>query len=185
MSEHTRRVPHPASRTPVTPSRLVGHLRQTVHQPDGSILEQHTTLEEKPARRPPHPFRDFMLASTEGLEKIATELGRDLHGRDFRVLFYLLASATFGNFIVPSQSEVARALGLDQGDVNRSFKKLRDLGIIGLDPVSRKNKGTVKRWHLANSLFWKGSAYSLSEARQGEVTEARTRTRTRHAPSAE
>lgn len=161
------------------PSRLVGRLRSVVQQPDGSTLDLETTLEEKPARRPPHPYRDFMIASTEGLQRIATDLGKEMHGRDFRVLFYLLSAATFGNFIVPSQSEVARALGIDQSDVNRSFKRLRDLGIIGLDPVSRKVRGAPKRWHLANSLFWKGSAYSLSEARQSEADASRAAVRTR------
>ena len=82
------------------------------------------------------------------------------HLDDTRVLFSLLEVLDYENLIQVNQAEIARDLGMQRQNVQRSIKRLMELGVI-LEGV----KIGVSRSYRAQSSFgWKGSAKGHREA---------------------
>lgn len=164
MEQSTPR-PRRSASAPVAPTKIVGELEQTITRPDGSVVVNRATMQEKPAKRPPHPYASFLVVSAETALRIAADLGKQMGQRDFRVLFHLIGVAEFGNFVPVSQGAIARALDMDPPAVNRALKKLVALGLLNLDGLS-KNPGVPRRFHLSPSLVWKGSTFDLAQVHE-------------------
>lgn len=82
------------------------------------------------------------------------------HLDDTRVLFSLLEVLDYENLIQVNQAEIARELGMQRQNVQRSIKRLMDLGVI-LEGVKI---GVSRSYRLNPSFGWKGSAKSHREA---------------------
>ena len=76
------------------------------------------------------------------------------------VLFALFSKVDFENFILINQSEIAKELEMDKGDVSKAISKIVDLGVIIKGP--KVGKSTTYR--LNPEFGWKGSANNHKEA---------------------
>ena len=84
----------------------------------------------------------------------------DLGANDFKVLMKLLSVLDYENLIQVSQADIARELDMHRQHVQRSIKRLIQLGII-LEGV----KIGISRSYRPNPSFgWKGSAKGHREA---------------------
>ena len=98
----------------------------------------------------------------------------NLGGQAYRVLLKLLAKVEFENFIVVSQSEMAKELGMKLPNFNRCLSDLAKEGVILRGPkVGRM--GSLK---LNPEYGWKGTAknhiIALDEVRKARRTQAET-----------
>lgn len=91
-----------------------------------------------------------------------------LQGRDYDVLFCLLEYLDFENLIQISQQDIANELQMERSHVNRSIKRLAELGLLLEGPKI----GRSRTYRLNPSFGWKGSAKNHREA-----LEERARTR--------
>ena len=82
------------------------------------------------------------------------------HLDDTRVLFSLLEVLDYENLIQVNQAEIARDLGMQRQNVQRSIKRLMELGVI-LEGVKI---GVSRSYRLNPSFGWKGSAKGHREA---------------------
>ena len=94
-------------------------------------------------------------------------LSRELHGADFKVLFQLLAVLNYENDIQVSQAAIARNLGMLPPSVNRSVKRLVEIGCILEGPKI----GRSVTYRLNPSFAWKGSAANHKKALQDRMDE--------------
>ena len=78
----------------------------------------------------------------------------DLGANDFKVLMKLLSVLDYENLIQVSQADIARELDMHRQHVQRSIKRLIQLGII-LEGVKI---GISRSYRLNPSFGWKGSA---------------------------
>ena len=84
----------------------------------------------------------------------------NLSGNDFKVLMKLLSVLDYENLIQVSQADVARELNMHRQHVQRSIKRLIDLGIV-LEGV---RIGISRSYRLNPNFGWKGSAKGHREA---------------------
>ena len=84
----------------------------------------------------------------------------NLSGNDFKVLMKLLSVLDYENLIQVSQAEIARELNMHRQHVQRSIKRLLDLGIV-LEGVKI---GISRSYRLNPNFGWKGSAKGHREA---------------------
>ena len=84
----------------------------------------------------------------------------DLGANDFKVLMKLLSVLDYENLIQVSQADIARELDMHRQHVQRSIKRLIQLGII-LEGVKI---GISRSYRLNPSFGWKGSAKGHREA---------------------
>ena len=93
----------------------------------------------------------WLAMAQEALNLLArSDLGKD----DFRVFFALVAQLDFENLLVINQSEIARDLGMQRQNVQRSIKRLMGLGAVLEGPKI----GVSRSYRLNPSFGWKGSA---------------------------
>lgn len=83
-----------------------------------------------------------------------------LQGRDYDVLFCLLECLDFENLIQVSQQDIANELQMERTHVNRSIKRLVELGLILEGP----KVGRSRTYRLNPGFGWKGSAKHHREA---------------------
>ncbi len=100
----------------------------------------------------------------------------DLGDQARRVLFMLLAKVEFENYIVVSQSEMAKELGMPLPNFSRAVSRLTDEGVILRGPkVGRM--GSLK---LNPEYGWKGTAknhvIALDDVRKSKKKEASSAT---------
>ncbi len=79
---------------------------------------------------------------------------------DFRVLMALLEQLDFDNFIMASQSDIAKDLDMAQPQVSRAIKRLVEVGAL----IDGPKVGTHRTYRLSPDFGWKGSARSHREA---------------------
>lgn len=102
---------------------------------------------------------------TEGWYAMALEIGKvfahsDLEGADFKVFFLMLTHLDFENRLLINQSEIARALGMHRQNVQRSIKKLLEMGTLLEGP----KVGQSRSYQLNPNLAWRGSAANHKKA---------------------
>ena len=93
----------------------------------------------------------WLAMAQNGAEILAQS---NLSGNDFKVLMKLLSVLDYENLIQVSQADVARELNMHRQHVQRSIKRLIDLGIV-LEGV---RIGISRSYRLNPNFGWKGSA---------------------------
>lgn len=99
----------------------------------------------------------WLAMAQNGAEILAQS---NLSGNDFKVLMKLLSVLDYENLIQVSQVEIARELNMHRQHVQRSIKRLLDLGIV-LEGVKI---GISRSYRLNPNFGWKGSAKGHREA---------------------
>lgn len=99
----------------------------------------------------------WLAMAQNGAEILAQS---NLSGNDFKVLMKLLSVLDYENLIQVSQAEIARELNMHRQHVQRSIKRLLDLGIL-LEGVKI---GISRSYRLNPNFGWKGSAKGHREA---------------------
>ena len=99
----------------------------------------------------------WLAMAQNGAEILAQS---NLSGNDFKVLMKLLSVLDYENLIQVSQAEIARELNMHRQHVQRSIKRLLDLGIV-LEGV---RIGISRSYRLNPNFGWKGSAKGHREA---------------------
>ena len=84
----------------------------------------------------------------------------NLTGNDMKVMWAMLARLDYENLIQVNQAEVAEQVGMNRHNVNRSIKKLIELGVI-LEGVKI---GISRSYRLNPNFGWKGSAKGHRQA---------------------
>lgn len=130
------------------------HLQQIDHE-TGEIIEGFVAY-VVPKRR--NGFQQGWLAMAQNGAEILAQ--SNLGGNDFRVLMHLLSVLDYENLIQVSQVDIARELNMQRQNVQRSIKRLIELGII-LEGVKI---GVSRSYRLNPGFGWKGSAKSHREA---------------------
>jgi len=99
----------------------------------------------------PNGFAGGWVAMAQGaMEMLAAS---DLRGDDLRVLLLLMARLDFENLISLEQTAVADKLGMQKQNVNRSIKRLVEIGCLLEGPKI----GRSRTYKLNPAYGWKGS----------------------------
>jgi DNA-binding Lrp family transcriptional regulator len=85
-----------------------------------------------------------------------------------RVLFAALAKLDFENYLVLNQAQLARELGMKQGNVSRAVARLLEEGVLLAGP----RIGVNRTYTLNPHYGWKGSARGHQEALQARMKAA-------------
>jgi biotin operon repressor len=121
----------------------------------GEILEYSLVAIQ---RKVPNGFRAGWIAMAQSaMEMLATSI-KSLD--DYRVLLMLLARLDFENLTNISQVEIAEKLGMQKQNVNRSIKRLIDVGCLLEGPTVRRNR----TYKLNPNYGWKGSGKEHQKA---------------------
>ena len=99
----------------------------------------------------------WLAMAQNGAEILAQS---NLSGNDFKVLMKLLSVLDYENLIQVSQADIARELDMHRQHVQRSIKRLLELGIV-LEGV---RIGISRSYRLNPNFGWKGSAKGHREA---------------------
>jgi hypothetical protein len=78
----------------------------------------------------------------------------DLTGEELKVLLKLLGRLDFENFLLINQSELAKSMGIQRTNVNRSIKRLVALEVL----IEGPKAGPLRTYRLNPTFGWKGSA---------------------------
>lgn len=109
-------------------------------------------------RRAPIGFREgWIVMAQTALELLATS---DLRGDDLRVLLYLLGRLDFENLIQVEQTAAAEKLAMQKQNVNRSIKRLAELGCL----IEGPKVGRSRTYRLNPNFGWKGSGSEHQKA---------------------
>ena len=101
--------------------------------------------------------KGWMAMAQEAMMMLAQS---NLTGNDMKVMWAMLARLDYENLIQVNQSEVAEQVGMNRHHVNRSIKKLIELGVV-LEGVKI---GISRSYRLNPNFGWKGSAKGHREA---------------------
>jgi len=129
--------------------------QRRLHQVDmstGEVLEDGFVAYVAPKRKNGFGTRWIAMAQ-EALNALANA---GLNGQDYRVLMKLLAKLDFENMLVVNQAEIARDLTTQRQHVQRSMRRLIDLGVLLEGP----RIGVSRSYRLNPQFGWKGSAKS-------------------------
>ena len=99
----------------------------------------------------------WLAMAQNGAEILAQS---NLSGNDFKVLMKLLSVLDYENLIQVSQADIARELDMHRQHVQRSIKRLLELGIV-LEGV---RIGISRSYRLNPNFGWKGSAKGHRQA---------------------
>ena len=92
--------------------------------------------------------RGWMAMAQDAMMMLAQS---NLTGNDMKVMWAMLARLDYENLIQVSQAEVAQELGMNRHNVNRSIKKLIELGVV-LEGV---RIGISRSYRLNPNFGWK------------------------------
>ena len=101
--------------------------------------------------------KGWMAMAQEAMMMLAQS---NLTGNDMKVMWAMLARLDYENLIQVNQSEVAEQVGMNRHHVNRSIKKLIEMGVV-LEGVKI---GISRSYRLNPNFGWKGSAKGHREA---------------------
>ena len=124
------------------------HMQQIDHQ-TGEVVEGFVAY-VVPKRK--NGFqKGWMAMAQEAMMMLAQS---NLTGNDMKVMWAMLARLDYENLIQVNQAEVSEQVGMNRHNVNRSIKKLIELGVI-LEGVKI---GISRSYRLNPNFGWKGSA---------------------------
>ena len=103
-------------------------------------------------QRAKSPFGKDWLAVAQSALTFLAENRRTLGEEGFAVFCALASKLDWQNFILINQAEVARSLGMDRGNVNKSIRKLEAMGVLTRGPKS----GVSPTFRLNPAVGWKG-----------------------------
>ena len=103
---------------------------------------------------------DFRKDGWQWLKTMMMLAQSNLTGNDMKVMWAMLARLDYENLIQVNQAEVSEQVGMNRHNVNRSIKKLIELGVI-LEGVKI---GISRSYRLNPNFGWKGSAKGHREA---------------------
>ena len=130
------------------------HMQQIDHQ-TGEVVEGFVAY-VVPKRK--NGFqKGWMAMAQEAMMMLAQS---NLTGNDMKVMWAMLARLDYENLIQVNQAEVAEQVGMNRHHVNRSIKKLIELGVV-LEGVKI---GISRSYRLNPNFGWKGSAKGHREA---------------------
>ena len=130
------------------------HMQQIDHQ-TGEVVEGFVAY-VVPKRK--NGFqKGWMAMAQESMMMLAQS---NLTGNDMKVMWAMLARLDYENLIQVNQAEVAEQVGMNRHNVNRSIKKLIELGVV-LEGVKI---GISRSYRLNPNFGWKGSAKGHREA---------------------
>ena len=99
------------------------HMQQIDHQ-TGEVVEGFVAY-VVPKRK--NGFQKGWMAMAQAMMMLAQS---NLTGNDMKVMWAMLARLDYENLIQVNQAEVAEQVGMNRHNVNRSIKKLIELGVI-------------------------------------------------------
>ena len=130
------------------------HMQQIDHQ-TGEVVEGFVAY-VVPKRK--NGFqKGWMAMAQEAMMMLAQS---NLTDNDMKVMWAMLARLDYENLIQVNQAEVSEQVGMNRHNVNRSIKKLIELGVI-LEGVKI---GISRSYRLNPNFGWKGSAKGHREA---------------------
>ena len=130
------------------------HMQQ-IDQQTGEVIEGFVAYVD-PKRK--NGFqKGWMAMAQEAMMMLAQS---NLTGNDMKVMWAMLARLDYENLIQVNQAEVAEQVGMNRHNVNRSIKKLIELGVV-LEGVKI---GISRSYRLNPNFGWKGSAKGHREA---------------------
>ena len=129
------------------------HMQQIDHQ-TGEVVEGFVAY-VVPKRK-----TDFRKDGWQWLRNQMMLAQSNLTGNDMKVMWAMLARLDYENLIQVNQAEVAEQVGMNRHNVNRSIKKLIELGVV-LEGVKI---GVSRSYRLNPNFGWKGSAKGHREA---------------------
>jgi len=125
----------------------------------GEILEGYIAVLQ-PKRRNAFGEGWFAMAQAGLVALINALVSGELHSRDLQVLMYMMSILDFENLIQVQQADVASALKMQRPHVNRSVKRLIEVGVLLEGPKI----GRVRSYRLNLNYGWKGSAKNHRKA---------------------
>ena len=99
------------------------HMQQIDHQ-TGEVVEGFVAYVVQSAKT------DFRKDGWQWLKKMMMLAQSNLTGNDMKVMWAMLARLDYENLIQVNQAEVSEQVGMNRHNVNRSIKKLIELGVI-------------------------------------------------------
>jgi len=81
-------------------------------------------------------------------------LSEDLGREDYRVFLYLTSMIDFENLLVINQSQIAREMGRQYQNINRSIKRLVKMGVL----IEGQRIGVSRSYRFNPEFGWKGAA---------------------------
>ena len=146
------------------------HMQQIDHQ-TGEVVEGFVAY-VVPKRK--NGFqKGWMAMAQEAMMMLAQS---NLTGNDMKVMWAMLARLDYENLIQVNQAEVSEQVGMNRHNVNRSIKKLIELGVI-LEGVKI---GISRSYRLNPNFGWKGSAKGHREALHEHLKVIKIRGRRAH-----
>lgn len=112
-------------------------------------------------------FRGGWVAMAQGPMMSLAQSG--LGAQDYRVLLAMMAKLDFDNLLVVNQAELADELEMQKPNINRSIKRLVELGVM----VEGPRIGVHRSYRLNPKFGWKGSAQGHQKALRERMTAAR------------
>lgn len=105
-------------------------------------------------------FREGWVAMSQQAMRALAVAQSDLTGRQLRVLLMVLGMLDMENFLLLSQAEIAKDLGLRPSHVSEAISRLVELGILIRGPKA----GRSSTFRLNPRFGWKGSASNHNKA---------------------
>ena len=130
------------------------HMQQIDHQ-TGEVVEGFVAY-VVPKRK--NGFQKGWMAMAQDAMMMLAQ--SNLTGNDMKVMWAMLARLDYENLIQVNQAEVAEEIGMNRHNVNRSIKKLIEMGVV-LEGVKI---GISRSYRLNPNFGWKGSAKGHREA---------------------
>lgn len=133
----------------------------------GEIIEGYIAVLQ-PKRRNGFAKGWYAMSQEGTIALLEAMMNGKLQMRDMQVLYYMLSILDLENLIQVSQTEIARVLGMQRQNINRSIKRLINLGVLLEGP----RIGRSRSYRLNPSYGWKGSGESHQKALRNRMREA-------------
>ena len=136
----------------VTLEKAMNRHMQQIDQQTGEVVEGFVAY-VVPKRK--NGFQKGWMAMTQDAMMMLAQ--SNLTGNDMKVMWAMLARLDYENLIQVNQAEVAEEIGMNRHHVNRSIKKLIELGVvlegvkIGISRSYRLNLTSVGKAQLRDT----------------------------------
>ena len=112
----------------------------------------------------------FVMLFLDQLAEIA--LDKELAGRHFRILLYLLSATNFENIITGTVADQAKGMGMDKANYLRSLKVLIKKGLI----IKCGRYGNSNVYMMSPNIAWRGKLHNLIDERKKPLDQMKTET---------
>jgi len=99
-----------------------------------------------------HGFGQRWLSMAQDATRVLA-LSDELNGNDLKVFLFLTSMVDFENQLLVNQAEVARQMGKKYQHINRSIKRLVELGVL----LEGQRIGVSRSYRFNPEFGWKGS----------------------------